>query len=254
MIASVPGVGGYEVVLLRHGETTGYDDDLGLSGRGERQAAERGRALAADPVLRGAGEIVLPHARSARATATAVAVRAELVAAGLSPGPPAPEPWFDNLRVSVDGEVLDANVATARRLRDPSVDPDWVRELDRFRIADHAVAAAGGPIEFWVRTPTVFFEPPALAAHRLWRGIVALAPPAGTDRVAVVATHSAPMRALLNTALGHDPGEPENLEPIRVRVGPGGATVGYRDTLTAYAGPPALPAWFDAAFLAAFGR
>jgi broad specificity phosphatase PhoE len=35
----VIGQAGYEVVLLRHGETVGYDGDLGLTPLGERQAA-----------------------------------------------------------------------------------------------------------------------------------------------------------------------------------------------------------------------
>jgi hypothetical protein len=36
----------YEVVLLRHGETVGYDGDLGLTERGEQQARDRGIDLA----------------------------------------------------------------------------------------------------------------------------------------------------------------------------------------------------------------
>ncbi|RZT84468.1 broad specificity phosphatase PhoE [Pseudonocardia sediminis] len=254
------GHAGYEVVLLRHGQTVGYENDLGLTDLGEQQASERGKALAAE--LEPGTRVVLPHARSARATATAVVLRRELLAAlgdasGVDVGTLYPEPWFDNLRISIEGESLDANVAMARRLRLPDGElPDWARELDRFDTDHRAIAAAGGPIEFWVSTPTTFFEPPNLTVHRLWAGITALAPDdADERRVALVATHSAPMRAFLNAVLGRDPGEPENLEDVRIRVAPdGAATVTYRGEQTAFTGPPPIPPWFDAAFLAAHGR
>lgn len=245
---------GYDVVLVRHGETVGYDNDLGLTERGEQQATDRGKALAASfpPATR----VVMPHARSKRATATAVVLHRELsAAADLDLGPLYPEPYFDNLRASVDGVVEDMNVAMAGRLALPGGDvPDWAREFDRFDTDHRAVAAAGGPIEFWVRTPTLFLEPPALSVHRAWAGISSLAPASGT-LTAVVATHSAPMRAMLNTVLGRDPGEPENLEEIRVSVAPdASAQVTYREETVAYSGPPVLPPWFDRRFLESFGR
>ena len=245
---------GYDVVLVRHGETVGYDDDLGLTERGEQQATDRGKALAAD--LSPGTRVVAPHARTKRATATAVVLHRELSAAtDLDLGPPYQEPYFDNLRASVDGVVDDMNVSMARRLALPAGEtPDWAREFDRFDTEYGAVSAAGGPIEFWVRTPTLFLEPPALSVHRLWAGIAALAPEDGS-LTAVVATHSAPMRAMLNTVLGHDPGEPENLEVIRVQVAPDGAAeVTYRGETVGYSGPPPLPPWFDRTFLDAFGR
>lgn len=251
---------GYEVVLLRHGQTVGYDDDLGLTELGEHQATRRGHALSGE--LEPGTAVVMPHARSARATATAVVLRRELLVAlgegsKVEVGPLYPEPWFDNLRYSVAGESLDTNVAMARRLRLPEGDlPDWARELDRFDTDHRAVAAAGGPIEFWFGTPTTFFEPPSLTAHRLWAGITGLAPGTVEERrVALVATHSAPMRAFLGAVLGRDPGEPENLEDIRVRVAPdGSATVAYRGEEVAFTGPPPLPPWFDATFHATHGR
>lgn len=242
---------GYEVVLLRHGETVGYDDDLGLSGRGRLQAFTRGHALARELYER--PEVVLVHARSARATATAAMLHEQLVEGEVAVGAPTPDPCFDNLRTCVDGEVIDTNVATARRLSRPDAHPDWARELDRFRTEDHDVAAPGAPITFWVSTPTLFFEPPALAAFRLWRGVQEWRAP---DRVAVIVTHSAPMRALLNTVLGHDPGEPHHLEPIRIHIGDDpaeGAEIRYRNSTTYYAGPPSPPPWFDAEFVAGRG-
>src|SRR6478736_2889214 len=71
-VITVTGHAGYEVVLLRHGETLGYDGDLGLTPLGERQAHERGTALAKE--IAPGTDVRMPHARTARATATAVAV------------------------------------------------------------------------------------------------------------------------------------------------------------------------------------
>ncbi|HXV92274.1 MAG TPA: hypothetical protein VD813_03155 [Pseudonocardia sp.] len=254
----------YEVVLLRHGETVGYDADHGLTPRGERQARDRGAALAAE--LKPGTTVRMPHARTARGTATAVTLRAALVEA-LGPADVAvgelyPEPWFDNLRFSLHGRAVDAAEAIGARLGWAGDRlPDWAREYDRFDSDYRAIAAAGGPIEYWLRNPTLYFEPPHVAAHRTWRGIVAV----GADRpehlVAVVATHSAPMRAFVATAIGEDPGEPHNLEDVRVRVrggggegGEGTATVTFRHHVVEMTVPPHLPPWIDRAWFDSYGR
>lgn len=251
---------GYEVVLLRHGETHGYDADHGLTPRGEQQARHRGAALAAE--LTPGTTVRMPRARTARAIATAVTLRAALVEAlggesvdGTEIGPLYPEPWFDNLRFALDGDVVDAQVAVAARLRLDGELPDWARELDRFDTDYRAVAAAGGPIEYWVRQPMMWFEPPQIAAYRTWRGIVEVGVDAPDRLVVVVATHSAPMRAFVATALGLDPGEPENLEDVRVRVRPGGAaTVTFRGRTVDMREPPRLPPWFDRDWFESYGR
>ena len=110
----MPAVADYEVVLVRHGETHGYDRDGGLTDRGRQQAHERGSALAAE--LAPGATVRMPHARTARASETAAVVRAALVAdraAGrpLDLGPTYAEPWLDNLRVSVDGVGVEAGTA-----------------------------------------------------------------------------------------------------------------------------------------------
>lgn len=248
---------GYEVVLLRHGETVGYDGDLGLTPVGERQARDRGTALAAE--IKPGTTVRMPHARTARAIATAVAVRASLaegVADGVDLGPLCPEPWFDNLRYSRRGEGVDPSAAVTERLALTGDElPDWARELDRFDTDYRAAAAAGNPIEYWLRNPTLYFEPPQLAAHRLWRGIAEARDDSVENLLVVVATHSAPMRAFMATTLGLDPGEPHNLEDIRVRVhGDGGTAVTFRGTTTAIAVPAHLPPWIDRAWFESYGR
>lgn len=243
----------YEVVLLRHGETVGYDGDLGLTPLGEEQARERGAELAKeitpDTVVR------MPHARTARAIATAVGLREALVDAGVEPGPLHPDPWFDNLRYSLHGEGVDTSAAVTERLTLTGDLPDWAREYDRFDSDYRSVAAAGGPIEYWLHNPTLYFEPPHVAAHRFWRGITEVGRDAPENLLVIAATHSAPMRAFLATTLGEDPGEPHNLEDIRVRVHPdGSADVVFRGRTTAMTVPPHLPPWIDRAWFESYGR
>jgi broad specificity phosphatase PhoE len=251
-------VTGYTVVLLRHGETVGYDGDLGLTPRGEQQARDRGTALAAEI---GAGTVVrMPHARTARAIATAVALRKALVEAadpGVEIGELHPDPWYDNLRFALDGAGVDTSVAVTTRLAHDGPLPDWAREYDRFDTDYRAGAAAGHPIEWWLHQPTLWFEPPHVGAHRLWQGVAHAADGHDGARPLLVlaATHSAPMRAFAATALGRDPGEPHNLEDIRVHVGGDGrADVVFRGETVPFAALPALPPWLDRSWLEGFGR
>jgi broad specificity phosphatase PhoE len=250
----------YEVVLLRHGETVGYDGDHGLTELGERQARERGATLAAE--LKPGTSVRMPHARTSRAVATAVALRAALVEAlggervhGVEIGPLYPEPWFDNLRYSLHGQGVDTSAAVTARLALAGELPDWAREYDRFDSDYRSAAAAGNPIEYWLHNPTLYFEPPHVAAHRMWRGIAESGSDRPADLVVVAATHSAPMRALVATALGADPGEPHNLEEIRVRVRPDGtADLVFREHVVHMSVPPHLPPWIDRAWFESYGR
>jgi broad specificity phosphatase PhoE len=244
-------VTGYEVVLLRHGETVGYDGDLGLTPLGERQARERGGALAKE--IAPGTDVRMPHAPTARATATAEAVRAAMVdelgdrADGATVGTLHVAPDLTNLRFDLLGDVVDTSVAVTTRLRLPEGElPDWAREFDRFDSDYRAVAAQGGPIEYWLRNPTLFFEPPQLAALRLWRAVASFGALTGDRPLLVVATsHSGPMRAIVATAIGHDPGEPHNLEDVRVVVSAdGAATLAFRDHVVPFGELPTMPPWF----------
>jgi broad specificity phosphatase PhoE len=248
-------VSAYEVVLLRHGETVGYDGDLGLTPVGEQQARDRGAALAAE--IKPGTTVRMPHARTARAIATAVKVRASLaegLADGVDLGPLYPDPWFDNLRYALHGKGVDTSDAVTARLALADGElPDWAREYDRFD-SDYR-APAGNPIEYWLHNPTLWFEPPHVAAHRVWRGIASVGDASVENLLVIAATHSAPMRAFMATTLGLDPGEPRNLEDIRVRVHDDGSTaVTFRGETTSVAVPPHLPPWIDRAWFESYGR
>lgn len=228
------------MILIRHGETHGYDGDHGLTALGEDQARRRGAALAAEL---GAGTVVaMPRARTARATATAEVVHKTLLAAGVAAGEPYPAAEFDNLRFALHGEIVDASVAVRARLRLAGELPHWAAEYARFDSDYGEKSKAGGPIEHWLTTPGLYFEPPQAAAYRVWAGIDALADDPAP--VAVVATHSAPMRAFVVTAFGDDSaGEPENLEPIRVTLDGPTRTVTFRDREYTFPATPTSP-WF----------
>ena len=83
---------------------------------------------------------------------------------GTTIGPLYPEPWFDNLRYRLHGGRRHVDAVTARLALADGELPDWAREYDRFDSDYRAVAAQGGPIEYWLHNPTLYFEPPQLAA------------------------------------------------------------------------------------------
>ena len=63
-----------------------------------------------------------------------------------------------------------------------------------------------------------FFEPAALCVRRFWKGIVEEVSTVSEGSAVFVCTHSGPIRAVATSALGHDPGEPYNLEDVRIRL------------------------------------
>jgi broad specificity phosphatase PhoE len=250
------------VVLLRHGETHGYFDDVGLTELGETQAREAGRALAKDlaATLRSGDRVRLPHAPTARGTATAVSLRASMTGAldeelgaghGIVVGDLEPDDHFDSMRFLYDGEARETTGVAARRLAlDPDRPvPDWAREYDRFDSNYGEGSKTGGPIDRWLTSTTRYFEPPQIAVYRLWAGVAALAAEPERGRVALVSSHSGPMRAFAAAAIGHDPGEPANLEQIDVRIDGAAATVGFREHRVAVELPSVIPPWIDPAYL-----
>jgi broad specificity phosphatase PhoE len=227
-----------EVRLLRHGETAGYEGDLGLSDRGREQA----RAAAAGLAAEGPSAAVVRHAPSVRAAVTAEVLAADLGAAGIAVDGPHADAGFANFAVAADGRVREqAEVfgefagAAGTPLEEL---PGWLADLARFR----AVHVSGGdPIALWLTTPLLGFEPPSVAVRRHWRAIRAL-PPAP---LTVVAAHSGPMRALVAHAFGRDLGEPENLEAVAIHLEGDRARVGYRGGTTSLAVPDLVePTWW----------
>jgi broad specificity phosphatase PhoE len=223
-----------ELRLLRHGETAGYEGDLGLSERGQAQAREAAAALAAEAH----GAVRLLHAPSVRARLTA-GVLAEHLDAEVD-GPYA-DRGFANFTVAAGGEVREqaevfGEYAAERR---PLAElPGWLADLAVFR---EIHVSGGDPIGFWLTTPLLGFEPPAVTVRRYWRAIAAVA----DDTLTVVAAHSGPMRALVAHAFHEDLGEPHNLEAVAIHLEAGRARVEYCGRTADIAVPDlAEPVWW----------
>jgi broad specificity phosphatase PhoE len=223
-----------ELRLLRHGETAGYEGDLGLSERGRAQALEAAAALAAEAH----GAVRLLYAPSVRARLTAEVLAEHLDA---EVDGPRPERGFANFTVAAAGEVREqaevfGEYAGERRSLDQL--PGWLADLARFR---EIHVSGGDPIGFWLTTPLLGFEPPAVAVRRYWRAIIAVV----DETLTVVAAHSGPMRALVAHAFHDDLGEPHNLEVVAIHLDAGRARVDYRGRTADIAVPDlAEPAWW----------
>ncbi|HXM56482.1 MAG TPA: histidine phosphatase family protein [Candidatus Dormibacteraeota bacterium] len=246
--------------LVRHGETQSYLADAGLTPRGTWQSRRCGQGLAAE--VRD-GEIVrLLCAPTARAAQTADQVRLGLedglAACGRDATVLVPEPSlaFRNFQLLTPAGVLDPTSAAGEYRsalsrpapRQKGARPLWQLELSRFWVLQ---SGGGDPIEYWMTSPLLTFEPPAAVVRRLWAGAVRLAASAPSSRHTrvVCCTHSGPMRAFATWALGHDAGEPSNTEQVRVRLwhDRGRALVTYRGRTQEINEPPVREGtpWWD---------
>jgi broad specificity phosphatase PhoE len=244
-----------DIYLIRHGETQGYSNDSGLTPQGAWQAHTYGHTLAKR--IRAGETVVFRHADTNRARETA-----EHIHRGLHDGliqfekeitirDPAPMDQFRNFQYASPSGLKDVTagfreyyavreeyerMATGDR-------PLWLVEMDRFWKLQ---AAGGDPIEKWLTTPMMHFEPPSMAVRRFWAGINQLCGEFPGARL-VIPTHSGCIRAFAVAALGYDPGEPYNVEHVRVKVMAGrrDALVSYRNRVQELCVPDiaSLPVW-----------
>jgi broad specificity phosphatase PhoE len=217
-----------DVRLIRHGQTQGYLTDGALTPLGNWQAHRKGQDLA-----KGLSEgmtVKLPHAPTARAKATAEGVRSGILTAlarfgigGVTVEDPEPNAYFDNFQATCGGKEMDVTAAFMEYAntretyqRSGSGDrPGWMVELERFfRIQ----FGGGDPITHWLTQPLNFVEPPVLVVRRHWLGITKLVRENGPKTKVYVCGHSGPIRAVAAAAVGHDPGEPNNTEDVRIKV------------------------------------
>jgi broad specificity phosphatase PhoE len=211
--------------LVRHGETQSYLADAGLTPRGTWQSRRWGHTLSAE--VQDGERVQLLCAPTARAMRTAEQVRLGLeeglaargrVAAVVGPEP-APE--FRNFQLWTPSGLMDpTSAAGAYRWGSSGLEPGrpaWQLELSRFW---RLQAGGGDPIEYWMTSPLLMFEPAAAVVRRFWAGAVRLASAVEGRTRFVCCTHSGPMRAFATWALGHDAGEPHNTEEVRIRIRP----------------------------------
>ena len=252
--------GSVDIRLIRHGETQGYGTNSGLTQLGQWQSHRKGQNLARG--VKNKSSVILIHADTARAKETAYGLQE-----GLEQGliryniedinifDPIVMDNFRNLQVWCDAEEKDPTSAFVKYdtlleeyERKKSGDrPGWLDEIDRF----WKVQAAGGdPIQYWLNQPLQFYEPPAIVVRRFWRGIIKVIKN-NSDKKSkriFICTHSGPIRAVATSAVGHDPGEPYNLEDVRIRVFKDlkHAVLTYRGRATEIEIPTVnTPSWYD---------
>ncbi|MGI9606675.1 MAG: histidine phosphatase family protein [Acidimicrobiales bacterium] len=232
-----------DVFLIRHGETQGYSTDSGLTPQGAWQAHSYGHTLSRR--VKSGETVVLRHAPTNRASETAQQIHRGLLDGleqyekTITIVEPAPADEFRNFQfVAPDGlkdvtaafrqyqSLLEGYERTAARDR-----PQWVVEMDRFWRTQQG---GGDPIQHWLTIPLLHFEPPSMTVRRFWAGINRLSTEYPGARLAI-ATHSGCIRAFAVNALGYDPGEPYNIEHVRVKLlADEEHTVNGRDATVAY--------------------
>ena len=244
-----------DIYLVRHAETQGYSSESGLTPLGTWQAHTKGHNLSKR--LAPGETVVIVSAATSRARETAASLHRGLLdgIAMFDKDVKVHEPReldaFSNFRVATPSGFRDVTAAFREyyavleeyervALGDR---PMWLVEIDRFWRTQEA---GEDPIRHWLSVPMLHFEPPASTVRRFWRGIERLSAEYPRARL-VIATHSGPIRAFAVWALGYDPGEPYNVEHVRVKLREGGteAFVSYRNRVQEVHVPPVdeLPRW-----------
>ena len=245
-----------DVHLIRHGETQGYSVNTGLTPTGRWQAHRRGHDLSKG-ISAGAATLIV-CAPTPRATESAEQLRRGIEQGLLLWGRdapiegPRPMDEFRNFYVWTPSGEKDVTAAfreyhaVAERYERVALGdrPLWLVELDRFV---RLLRGGGDPIHFWMTVPLLSFEPPTHAVLRFWSGITRLVAETPAGGRVLISTHSGPMRALATWALGHDAGEPYNIEEVRLKVRRdlSEAQVTYRNRTAQVHVPPASewPSW-----------
>ena len=224
--------GGTEVRLIRHGQTQGYVTDAALTEMGRWQSHRKGQDLAKG--VTDGMTVRFLHADTPRASETARGVYEGLMQGLARYGneaavvvEPIVAPEFNNFQVWCDGPdgtremdptaafVLYATLLDRYMASGTGDRPGWMTEVDRFWKVE---AAGGDPITHWLHHPMQYFEPSALVVRRFWRGITKYVEEGPENQRILICTHSGPIRAVATHAVGHDPGEPYNVEDVRIRV------------------------------------
>ena len=255
-----------DVHLIRHGETQGYSVNAGLTPMGRWQAHRRGHDLSKG--IRDGEPAVIVCAPTPRATESGEQLRRgleqglEMWARTAPVSGPDPMDEFRNFGVwtptgekDVTSAFREYHALAERHERMAIGDrPLWLVELDRFVRVQRG---GGDPIAYWMTTPLLSFEPAAAVVLRFWAGILRLVAEAQPGARILVATQSGPIRAFATWALGHDAGEPYNVEEVRVKVRRtlASAQVTYRNRTAEVHVPPAAewPSWSRRAELATIG-
>ena len=217
-----------DVRLIRHGQTQGYITDGALTPLGHWQAHRKGQDLAKG--LKEGMTVKFPHAPTARATETATGVRSGVLQAlsrygivDVNVEEPYPVEAFRNFQVWAGGREVDVTAAFQEFAQihegyqrfGVGDRPGWITEMNRFY---RVLQAGGDPITVWLTQPLFYFEPPMIVVRRHWQGITDAVKDSAPGTAIYMCGHSGPIRAVAASAVGHDPGEPNNTEDVRIKV------------------------------------
>ena len=217
-----------DVRLIRHGQTQGYITDGALTPLGRWQAHRKGQDLAKG--IKEGATVRLLHAATARAQETAVGVREGVLQALSRYGigevtveEPVPAEAFDNFQVCATARrwtSRPASSCTPTRSRSTSAPaPATVRAgWWRWTASTRSRPLGRTRSRNGCTSPCTTSSRPSFVVRRHWAGIVEQARDAPPNLRVFVCGHSGPIRALASAAVGHDPGEPYNVEDVRIRV------------------------------------
>jgi broad specificity phosphatase PhoE len=213
------------VWFFRHGEIASHRGDVPLTDRGLRDAETAGRRLAAE-LERGA-QVELLHAPTQRTLQTVDALRSGIDGAleagsGVELGAARVEPALRNPDLYVAGtrvEMVSSVAALAEQLPEDLLSPGEIAGHEFFA----RFWAQDDRIRVWLDDEDPPGERSSDVARRFFTFARSLCDLDGSrPRQVVCVTHSGPMRALLRQyVLADDPGEPDYVEPVRVRFAPG---------------------------------
>lgn len=204
---------------LRHGHIASHRGDIPLTNEGISQARERGQVLAAK--VAPGEKIHFMHAPTLRTRQTAEEVRASMdgsleVEAKLLPvrGEWAirnPDLYVAGQRV----EMVSSLEALEEQLSSPRVSSEVLERHPFFR----EFWASSDRIGYWIHLAGPPGEDAAAVARRQMAFATSLADTVGeSSERYVLSTHSPVLRAILRHYFGKEPGEPEYLESVDLRL------------------------------------
>lgn len=204
------------ICFVRHGHVRNHEEDLGLTAEGAQGALEAGRRLGAEAV---GGTVKLFAAPSRRTRETATLLFKGIQEAtdpdgreGLTLCPPRECRSIRNFGFRLGGRLMEPSRVYRWTLQGRGLRPPQAEFYRAFwRNPD--------PVGFWLACPSPYAESPQDVVNRLERFINRTwrVGHDSRDQVALCVTHSGPMRALLQSFLGEDPGELDYLESLILR-------------------------------------
>lgn len=224
--------GNITIYLFRHGKVDGHNGDVPLSDDAQGDIDRAGSFVAAhtpdgETVLLLATKTVRSHDTAKRLGEVIKAQNPALTIEGVHDEYAVrnPDLYLAGHRV----EMVSNGNAMSRQLPEDTISGDAIEKLpffgDFFRAPDR--------IGYWLFHDNPPGENATAVARRLLNYCRSCADTSPEKNLSIVAvSHSPVLRAILVAYMGlSDPGEPDWVEPITIRLGPTGSTIQFRDII-----------------------